>query len=47
MCVYGVLQELLEHPFLRPTEAPMAPAPGQVGLNRDQLKKLLAQVNSS
>lgn len=38
------LQELLDHPFLRPTEGPAGPAPGQVGLTRDQLKKLLTQV---
>ena len=38
------VQELLEHPFLRPTEAPGGPQPGQVGLTRDQLKKLLTQV---
>lgn len=38
------LQELLDHPFLRPAEGPAGPAPGQVGLTRDQLKKLLTQV---
>lgn len=38
------LQDLLDHPFLRPTEGPAGPAPGQVGLTRDQLKKLLTQV---
>ncbi len=38
------VQELLDHAFLRPTEGPARPAPGQVGLTRDQLKKLLTQV---
>ena len=38
------MQELLDHAFLRPTEAPGGPLPGQVGLTRDQLKKLLTQV---
>ncbi|KAL0032168.1 hypothetical protein WJX77_008646 [Trebouxia sp. C0004] len=38
------MQELLDHAFLRPTEGPARPAPGQVGLTRDQLKKLLTQV---
>ena len=40
-------QDLLDHPFLRPTEGPAGPAPGQVGLTRDQLKKLLTQVGHS
>jgi hypothetical protein len=39
-----IVQELLDHAFLRPTEGPARPAPGQVGLTRDQLKKLLTQV---
>lgn len=43
-CGVATVQELLEHPFLRPTEAPGGPQPGQVGLTRDQLKKLLTQV---
>lgn len=38
------VQELLDHAFLRPTEGPARPVPGQVGLTRDQLKKLLTQV---
>ena len=37
------LQELLEHPFLRPSAAP---APGLVGVTRSQLKKLLAQLSA-
>lgn len=44
-CFGLTAQELLEHPFLRPTEAPGGPQPGQVGLTRDQLKKLLTQVH--
>lgn len=42
--LYVFMQELLDHAFLRPTEGPGGPAPGQVGLTRDQLKKLLTQV---
>ena len=42
----NALQDLLDHPFLRPTEGPAGPAPGQVGLTRDQLKKLLTQVGT-
>jgi hypothetical protein len=40
------LQELLDHPFLRPTTAgsQASSTPGQVGLTRAQLKKLLAEV---
>lgn len=42
---WGLVQELLHHPFLRPSTAPAVPAnPGQVGLTCDQLKKLLSQV---
>jgi hypothetical protein len=37
------VQELLEHPFLRPSAAP---APGLVGVTRSQLKKLLAQLST-
>ena len=39
----GSLQELLHHPFLRPTAAP---APGLVGVTRSQLRKLLAQLST-
>jgi hypothetical protein len=40
------VQELLSHPFLRPTAAPAAPLrlDSAVGLTRAQLKKVLAQV---
>lgn len=43
------MQELLEHPFLRPCQAPPAPPaagtrPGSVELSREQLTKLLQQV---
>lgn len=37
------LQELLEHPFLRPTAAPTT---GLVGVTRSQLRKLLAQLSA-
>lgn len=37
------LQELLDHPFLRPS---VAPAAGAVGVTRSQLKKLLAHVTA-
>ena len=41
--IIGCLQELLQHPFLRPTAAP---APGLVGVTRSQLRKLLAQLST-
>lgn len=37
------MQELLDHPFLRPAPAPAA---GLVGVTRSQLKKLLAHVTA-
>ncbi len=41
-------QGLLNHPFLRPTAAPVAATPDcLVGLTVDQLKKVLAQVRTS
>ncbi|BDA45731.1 probable dual specificity protein kinase Ttk at C-terminar half [Coccomyxa sp. Obi] len=42
------MQELLNHPFLRPTAAPVATTPDcLVGLTVDQLKKVLAQVSAA
>ena len=41
---WAFVQELLDHPFLRPTAAA---APGLVGLTRTQLGKLLAQVSAA
>lgn len=38
------MQELLDHPFLKPTAA--AAAPGLVGMTRSQLRKLLSQLSS-
>ena len=38
-----LVQQLMEHPFLRPSASPV---PGLVGLTRTQLKKLLAQLSS-
>lgn len=44
-CIALPLQELLEHPFLRPT-APDGASPSDklVGLSQEQLKLLLSQV---
>ncbi len=46
LCACFKLQELLEHPFLRPTAAtvPAQPSGNLVGLSKEQLKLLLGQV---